>query len=266
MALNQELLKELCEKLERSKRRVYGKIKEIADTQLVSNEYAAYILAYKEGIRLKKYLNSEELKDMRGSILDVKTAEPLKKDTKANTTIATSLNIYLDKKFQEIKEPLLPNKIFSDAKKMALYYPYFYILENSIRNLMMIVMEKKYGINWWEDEIEKNSNFIQLCQELNGRKETEKEFRWHGTRKAHEIFYVDINDLRKIIKDYWPSSKANFKSILKRISWVDNMLQTINMSRRIIAHNNPLSQRDFQRVKLHLKDWCDQMKLAKDKL
>lgn len=262
MAINKQMIGELRRKMDvKTERRVYQKIKEIKDTQLVSNEKAAYMLAYEYGIPLSKYLDGPQLEEIRSFIKTSKleSVKIIKKSTGAKTI---NLNLHFDNIFKNIKDPLLPEKIFSDAKKMAQYYPYFYILENSIRNLIMIVMTNKYGRNWWKDEIEKNNNFKKLCEEVVSRKNLEDEFRWHGKRNAHEVYYVDIDNLRKIVIDYWP----NFKNIFKECSWFDNMLQTINKSRRVIAHNNPLSERDFKRIEITLQDWCDQIKIAKEKL
>lgn len=262
MPIEKQLLKELKKEMKvNTDRRVNQKIKEISKTQLVSREKAAYMLANEYGIPLTKYLDESQLEEIR-NLIRTSNLEPVKIIKKALGPKTTNLNIQLDKTFSKINEPLLPQKIFLDAQKMALYYPYFYILENSIRNLISIIMTKKYGKNWWKDEIEKNKNFKKLCGDVDGRKKIEDEFRWHSKRNAHEIFYVDIDDLRKIVIDYWPI----FKSIIKKRSWYDNMLHTINISRRVIAHNNPLSERDFKRIEINLLDWCDQIKSAKEEI
>jgi hypothetical protein len=262
MAINKQLLKELRKKMGvTTERRVHQKIKEIKDTQLVSNEKAAYMLAYEYGIPLSKYLDGQELEEIR-SLIKTSRLEPVKIIKKATSSKTINLNVYIEKIFKKIREPLLSAKIFSEAKKMTQYYPFFYVLENSIRNLIIIVMSKKYGKNWWKDEIENNKNFNNVCSSVEIRKKDENEIRWHGKRNKHEIFYTDLDELRKLIIDYW----KNFKDILKKQSWFDNMLNTIKISRNIIAHNNPLSDRDFRRIEINLDDWCDQMKLAKEKL
>ena len=151
MAINPLLFKELCEVMIRKRSQVYREIKKIEDSQLVSREDAAYILAHREGIRLSKYINREELREIRTNILQINKSEPTKLIKKETDKKIISFNIYLEKILREIREPLLPEKIFSEAKKMTQYYPYFYILENSIRNLILIVMKKNYGVNWWKD-------------------------------------------------------------------------------------------------------------------
>ena len=261
MALNQSLIKELCEKMQVKRSRVYQKIKEVEDNLPTSKEKAAYVHAHKYGIALSKYLNNSELEEVRTIVKDsnlrqvtVTKREPIKKEI--------SFTLKLDQTFKKINEPMLPANIISQAKKMAQYYPYFYILENSIRNLIITVMTKKYGENWWQNEIKNNYTFKNLCQKVDVRKKDEDEFKWHGKRNAHEIFYVDVEDLKKIVIDYWDY----YRNILKNRPWFETALNIINMSRRVIAHNNPLSERDFERIKGICQDWCDQMKKAKEEL
>ena len=124
-------------------------------------------------------------------------------------------------------------------------------------------MTNKYGKDWWSTKIAPSPHFRKTQQEIESRKTADNENRFHGHRGSHEIFYTDIEDLNKIIEQFF----EDFRPILKQPkSWYDNMLRTINLSRRIIAHNNPLTERDFDRVKHNFADWCDQLVLAKENL
>jgi len=261
MSINKTLMEELCRKMNIKKSRFYQKIKEVQNTQFVSKEKAAYILAYQCGIPITSYLDDAELEEIGNFMKNINLGSD-KRTHKEEAKKEIKIMLYSEKAFKEIKEPLLPENMISDAKKMTQYYPYFYILENSIRNLIIIVMTKKYGKNWWRIEIENNNNFKKLCQKVDDRKKPEDKIKWHGKRNAHEIFYVDVDDLKKIVIDYW----AYYKNILPDRPWFETTLNIINMSRRVIAHNNPLSERDFKRIKVICQDWCDQMKLAKEKL
>ena len=42
------------------------------------------------------------------------------------------------------------------------------------------------------------------------------------------------------------------------IEWVSNRIEEIELSRNIVAHHNPLSDDDIQRVKIFFKDWTKQ--------
>jgi len=264
MALNKDFIKELCKRMRNvSKRRVYQKIKEIEEEQLLSKEEAACILGHTCKVSLKKYFDQDVIKGAReilqkGKIQTIRVPSSSKIEVKE-----TLFKVGFDKIFRDIKEPLLPKSIINDAKKMVSYYPLFYIFENSIRNFIIQAMRKKYGEDWWNTKLRMNNHFNKICQKVDIRRVAENENRFHGKRGAHEIYYTDIDDLNKIIDIYFP----DFRPILNQPkSFYDHMLRTINLSRRIIAHNNPLAKRDFDRIKHAFADWCDQLNLAKGKL
>lgn len=264
MSLNKNLITEISKKMGNvSNRRVYQKIKEIEEEQLLSKEEAACFLAHSYKIPLKKYFDQDTIKSVRDIIQQGKI-QPVKITTMKNIEIKETLfKVDFDKIFRDIKEPILPQTIIKEAREMANYYPLFYIFENSIRNFIMLVMKNKYGEDWWNKKINNNKHFNKICQEVENRKKAENENRFHSKRGAHEIFYTDIDDLNKIIDIFFP----DFKPILNQPkSFYDHMLRTINLSRRIIAHNNPLNKRDFDRIKHAFADWCDQLNLAKERL
>jgi len=265
MTLNRELMSLLKDKMGNvSGRRVYQKLKEIENDQLLSREESVCFLAHTYNIPLRKYFDEETIKDVRDTIQKGKIFTTKLNVAKRNEIKETVLKLDSEKVFKSIKEPLIPQSIIADAKKMASYYPVFYIFENSIRNFIMLVMEKKHGKDWWMTEVINNQHLKSIHdKKVEQRKTAENENRYHGKRGAHEIFYTDLEDLYKIIDNNFP----DFGPILnKKKSFYEHMIETINLSRRIIAHNNPLNKRDFDRIKHAFNDWCDQLNLAKETL
>lgn len=264
MSLDKKIVKELASKMGNvSPRRVYQRLKEIEDEQIVTKEEAACILAYYHKISMKKFFDKSIIKNVR-EIIQKSNIQPIKVTTNKRVEIKESVfHIDTDGALKKIKEPFLPQTIIEDAKSMAKYYPLLYVFENSIRNFIQLVMTKKYSKDWWSIKISTNKHFKKVCQEVGSRKAADNENRFHGKRGSHEIFYTDIDDLSKIIEHYF----NDFKPLMrKKKFWYDSMLSTMNLSRRIIAHNNPLTKRDFDRIKYNFADWCDQLTLAKENL
>jgi len=149
-----------------------------------------------------------------------------------------------------VTDPLLPRKLVEEASRMAGIYPVVYIFENSVRNLVSNVMTRKYGDKWWDVKITGK-----MKETVRGRIEKDERNRWHGRRGAHPIFYTDIGDLKSIITANW----ADFQAIFPNQQWVSGKIEEIEMSRNVIAHNNPLEDRDVTRLEIYLQDWIMQI-------
>ncbi len=265
MTINKDLIKELSTRMGVTNRRVYQRIKRIEDQRLVTKKEAACLLAHSEGISardINTYFEPEIVKNVCKMIPENTT--PLRRTGKDKKGAGKSASKQNENTVLFVpKEPLLSQTVFDDATKMAQYYLYFYIFENSIRNFINITMSSRYGNNWWQEKVVTNQNLKQVYDGVKSRKEAENENRFHGKRGEHEIYYTDIDDLRKIIEIFFPDLKPFLK---QPKSFLEHMLRTINLSRRIIAHNNPLTRRDFERAKQAFSDWCDQLSIAKERL
>jgi hypothetical protein len=143
-----------------------------------------------------------------------------------------------------------------EAKEMAVKaYPFLYIFENSVRNVIKSLMENKYGPNWWEIKVKNLHKTIE--DDVNRRMHEEKQNRWHSSKRGvHKIYYTDIDDLRIIVQDNW----TVFRKIHDRLSWVVEHIMQLSYSRNIIAHNNPLQGRDIQSIQTKIFEWFDQIK------
>jgi hypothetical protein len=245
--INKEIMKALCEKTGKTPQRVYQMIKEKKReyNYTITREMATYLLAAEYDIDVSEILPEEELEKLR----NLPETKIVIKEGKVKN-LPREINISITKKFPVI-DPFLPNKLIREANEMANVYPVVYLFENSVRNLIRIVLENKYGSAWWEDKVP-----LVVKQEVEKRLKKERENRWHGKRGAHKIFYTNIGDLNSIITTNW----KDFKDLFPNQTWIKSRIDEIEVSRNIIAHNNPLSDRDIKRLKLYFEDLVNQLK------
>jgi hypothetical protein len=247
-----EIRNALMEKTGKTIRRIYQMIQEKKKEYkyTISKEMAAYILAAEKGIDISKILPEEELAKLRE--LRISEAPIIKKERKVPEQKRAPQQIVIDiaKEFR-IVDPFLPKKLITEAIEMAKIYPIIYLFENSVRNLIRTVLGKKYGANWWDIKVPQR-----VKREVAKRTKKEKKNRWHGKRGAHEIFYTTIGELESIIVTNW----LDFRNVFPNEAWIKSRIDEIEISRNIIAHNNPLSDRDIGRLKLYYEDWIRQVK------
>jgi len=250
--IKKELMNLIIEKSKLSKQRIYQLIKrkKAQHSYTISNEQAVALIAADFNIDISKILTKTELANIRSIIKNNSPQIDGKVTLKKKQTSV--------QKFKEIKEtkkldPFLPESIVNDAHQMAKIYQILYLFENSARNLIKIILDKKYT-NWWEiyaPKKVKDDVIKRLTKESNNR--------WHGKRGIHEIYYTNIGDLISIISKNW----KDFERIFPTFEWIKVRIEEIEMSRNIVAHNNTLTTDDIKRVKLYYSDWIRQIKDVK---
>jgi len=251
MAINKEVREELKKKFTNLTPRRINQI--ITETQhkygIIDRDIAGYVLAFEKKIRIKKYLDDATMQKVQDAMQkrSTNTDTPRTKNTNHE---AKSPVIKIGNEF-DIDHPVLPTRILTEARKMADVYPYIYLFENSVRNVILVVMGKKYGDTWWPDKVSTKIKGI-----VSSRMATDKKNKWHGRRGAHPIFYSDIDHLGNIITTYWKDFEPYFPSL----SWITAKLEIIETSRNVVSHNNPLSEDDIASVKLNFKQWTKQIK------
>jgi Swt1-like HEPN len=136
----------------------------------------------------------------------------------------------------------------SEAKVMAeKVYPTVYIFENSVRDLIERALQAQFGANWWTTAIPGRSR-----RPPRKHKADEKSDPWHGRRGTREIDYVFLVDLWAIIKHQW----KHFKALFPNQAWVETLITNdMNVSRRPLAHMNPLSVDDVTNVEVAFREW-----------
>lgn len=238
----------IAKKLDIGISRIYVLAKELADEAQVSTEDGIYLLAARNNINLNKLLPNDKVNEIRKLHLShrpVPSAPPqlTSRKTASDSHLRT---INIGKQFI-LTNPILPGRILKEAKEMSeKVYPLLYVLENSIREVILRVMRNKHGENWWEKKGPK-----EIIKEVQKRKETENENPWHGRRGSHEIYYTDILHLGRIVQNNW----ADFKNILPDAQWLTLKLGEISHSRNPVSHMNPLKENDINRIKVFFTDW-----------
>lgn len=245
-----ELIRKLIEKYPRSS--IYWKINKKVNDCVVNRRIAAFLVAKDLKINHAKFLTEEDRREIRKSI-------EFSQSTKDSPPRIIEKEVI--KSLEPLKdivpiEHFLPSKLLEEAAEMAeKAYPLLYIFENSIRNVIKILMENKYGKNWWDLRVKQKH--IKIDGSIEDRINEEKQNRWHSSKRGvHKIFYTDLDDLRKIIDTDWPI----FKKIHNRKSWLIEHIMQLKYSRNIIAHNNPLKKRDIMSIKTKILEWFDQIK------
>jgi hypothetical protein len=253
--ISRELMQALMERTHLKLPTIYAKIAEIAsaDGNSCSNVVYALEFANENGLNPKKFADSdlmEEYKEYRRS----RPAQP---------TVITKTKVVPEKKVAgvrfaaspDIPEINLPAEKVSEAKRMGEIYPYIYVLENSVRELVRTTLEKSHGLNWWNLCAPKEA--VSKAAE---RQDKQGKSRYYGTRAPHPTYLVDLGDLRNIIIRNWKDFEPRLPQLSHTQAWVINTLQMIEETRNIVAHNNPISQDDEQKLKVNFKDWAKRIR------
>lgn len=248
-------MKLLLEKTGVSKQRIYQMkdVKKKEHNFTISNEDATYLIAAENGIDISKILAQEDLQRLRG--LNDSRIPTRKIQKTSDKKTAESITIEIGQNFHVV-DPFLSKKTVNEAAQMARVYPTLYLFENSVRSVIQRVLEKKYGVGWWDSKVPRK-----VRDDVEKRLVQEASNKWHGRRGAHKIFYTDIGDLSSIINTNW----SDFQAFFPNLTWVKSRIDEIELSRNIVAHNNPLEDRDIKRVKLYFDDWIKQIAEWKQK-
>jgi hypothetical protein len=223
----------------------------------ISDEVAYGIVAQLSGVDVSKIISDPLILDqIRNQLVRIAESESDSPKSKTKTVVKTKVvEIAKDLK---LDDPILDDKLITDAKEMTVHYAQLYLLENSVREVINRVLIKHIGPGWWHSKNVRK----ELLNKVQGRIDKEKENPWHGRRGAHPIYYTDISDLIYLLKRHW----KYFEDIFPRLEWVSEKLEQVSFSRNVVDHHNPLGKRDRDRLTLNLQDWQDQIKANKDNL
>ncbi len=243
--INKDVFNALLKKTGKSKSRIYKIIQEKRKEHdyTISNKTAANLLAAQMKIDVSKYLKKEEIDELITLRKTQAATTPLTKAKQTKRKTAPIVSIKFGEKL--LQGFLIPKNLANEAKRMADVYPMLYLLENALRYFITNVLKANYGEKWWEQRVSSSIN-----RKVNTRLNREGKNRWHSQRGSDRISYTDFGDLHSIITKNWDDFKERFPNQ----GWIKARLDEIELSRNIIAHNNPLPSKEIQRLKLYFED------------
>ena len=215
----------------------------------ITRDDALLLVAADAGITISKYTQDQATLDRIGQLLRGPATSPhTQAAPRRAKAVGKTIRVTVGRKF-DIVDPLLTMSLLNEAKMMSEHvYPVLYVFENSVRELIRRVLQGVHGDDWWSEAAPSK-----VKQVVQGRMAQEKRQPWHGRRRAGEIFYTDIEDLGRIVTSNcnWPY----FAPLLPDHNWFTIRISEINLSRRIVAHNNPLARHDLKRLEVYFEDW-----------
>lgn len=136
------------------------------------------------------------------------------------------------------------------ARKMAWVYVAIAAFENSVRAFVEERLLEKVGANWWESAVSE-----EIRKQAENRKKDEEQIRWHGSRGASRLSYVQLGDLASIIQ----KNHAVFKELVPSVEWAREIFRSLERSRNVIMHSGQLKMGDIERVAMNIRDWIRQV-------
>jgi hypothetical protein len=247
VATNRELKAALLKRLGVSQQRLSQRVAQVKRLYgPMSTEDGTYVLAHQEGLDLTEYLDAARVDRVRGLLpSNAEARAPRQAPSKQKRTGASTTAVRIAPSL-ELVDPMLSKSVLESATRMAIVYPKLYVFENSIRNIIVRVLRAKHGKDWWAE-----SAPTRVQKRVANRKQKEASTPWHGKRGVDEIYYSDFGDLRDLITSNW----SDFEPIFLKQAWITQRLDELEPPRNIVAHNNPLSKNEENRVDLYFNDW-----------
>lgn len=274
--IDPELIKELSKRMKVTPRTVNNRIQKVKKDYkmpLMSDETAVSLLASEKGIsdiELKgkfgippeDVYKAFEIQSKRAGVTPITQHET----TMASLKSPTALREKAPSPIRISPDPILSEDKLEEAKKMAReVYPLFYVLENSIRELVIRIMENAYpGKDWWnEPNVIPNSEDNRIKSNVERIMKDEEEKPWPGQKEpgTNPIYYTYLWHLREII--IHDNNWKLFKPILKRRRYVELTIDEVMTCRNNIMHCNPLQTDDIKVVRHRLEQWQKRIRRAK---
>lgn len=258
-----ELRAHLRERLDVGDRQLRRLIAKRATELPSTNEQALFVLAHEAGLRLQNYLMAEQIAEVRGLTQGRNVVLPTTSSNKAPKSKRTSSKRTVGVAIAGVKIgeiPGLKQSHAAEAKAMAeRVYPTLYLFENSVRDVIERVLSAKYGVSWWSAAVSPR-----VRAKAEQFKTEEEKDTWHGKRGRRDLDYLTLSQLWTIIRDRWKDFEPLFP---QGAAWVQALIESdMNVSRRVVAHMNPLGEDDIKGLEASFRKWIKHLKAVEDKL
>lgn len=118
-------------------------------------------------------------------------------------------------------------------------YPKLYAIENLVRIIVHSVLTVQIGQQWWTVAADPA-----LQKEVTKLQQSYSNKPWHSAPGHHEVYYVYLSDLTKILTTH----SGHFVVHIPDIALWTARLEQIRVPRNIVGHMNWLTATDRQRI------------------
>jgi hypothetical protein len=196
---------------------------------------AAYTYADKKGINVFRYLTPED----KQSLVFVRR----------NDSQTSAVSVVTERKRRVIPPQLDFATPFADeAFANAQAYPYVYVLENSLRSL--ILTKFAATAEWWDNPKIVSPETQGYAKRI---QEAESKYGWLKERGNHPIYYVGLFELFKVIERNWSTT---FKDVFPDLSLLSAWVKELVPIRNQIAHNVKIRTQERDNLKLRTDYIC----------
>ena len=143
---------------------------------------------------------------------------------------------------REVQQVTFPEDILQKASEMSQVYVYTYCIENALRAFIVSIAQKHYGVDYLTG-LKLNSKMRDKIAERKGLQEKKK---WMTVRGDSDIYYLDIDDLAKVIAGNWDIFEKYFQSF----EWISTQIKEIGDCRDAVAHHSYLQQHERDVIRL----------------
>jgi len=252
--LDQKLLEKLANKLRKPTKYVKEQVSKKASKNNVQSE--AYLVKWAKdvGIGCQTYFNRLD-PNIKRQVSDLASAQNILSRSK-QMSVKRSGKKQSRTKGMSIRPSgrLITNTMLKEAESNSNFYPELYVFENSLREFVKIVLNKKFGTNWWDTKVKKD-----IRDKVTSRMRKETMNPWHGNRGIHPLNYTDFSELINILRANEVQFRSFFTEVPNGLNWITQKLDEIYHSRNNIAHCSPLKKQDTMRFKTYFEDWVRQL-------
>ncbi|OLS15410.1 MAG: hypothetical protein RBG13Loki_0946 [Promethearchaeota archaeon CR_4] len=151
----------------------------------------------------------------------------------------------------------LPDEIAEKGNEMLNAYYISYCFENFLRLFIEQVSSTEYGNEYWS-KLKINT---EIQQKINARKNQENVNLWISIRGNSNLFYLDFDELRRLIESNWDDL---FQPFFPDREWISVRLKDIYKIRNLIAHNSYITKKDQSSLSIFVRNIYDQLKINFD--
>lgn len=246
--LDKTLIHKIARKIDKPDLSVVKSISALASRKNIYPEVALIITAKRHQIgsaSIFKKLSPQQHMQLNMELNDKRREQNISGDSRLRKKI-----IKLMPDITEFADPYLQNSLYSNIPSEG--YSIMFVLENSIRSFVTRILYDVFGKAWW-NQMQNKKSLKEIVSKVSERRTKESENWYHSKRGVHEIYYTDYTELLKIIRAFDSIFSKLFKKGAERN--LVGKLEELGPTRNVVAHNNPITPKDLERLKVHARDW-----------